>query len=397
MIPHYAPSFGPVRVMATMFSPLAAPSVADLEQEFTRMLGVHACVIVPSVRSAILMLLEATVEAETLVVGPAYTCLVVHEAMTLGATRLRYVEPSPKGFLMCADAVREAAEPGSCLVLSEMYGLPYSERFLQDTDETRPRLRILDMAMGLPDPRRLHVMRANDVALFSFGVGKAMCAGGGGVACFQDESLAATIRRMRDDAVADDSPYSRARNDLGVLASVAMRTRLLCRPATAAKTWKGKRHSRQVRGGLSNSGCSSATVALSSEWSHAMTALERRLALRNLRRVPGSARLRRQQAEVYVHSLREHGVLPDFDGESLPQSHFPVRVDASARGSVKAYLAARGIEVGEEFPYSGVLNSNGYPLAKRASAEVMTLPLGEGVSMTDVGRIAAALIDGLPR
>jgi dTDP-4-amino-4,6-dideoxygalactose transaminase len=394
MIPHYSTPFGPARVMAAMLSPRTAPSVGELEFEFAAALGVRAAVIVPSVRSAILLLLRSALTTDTLVVGPAYTCPVVHEAMALSGARLRYLEPTAKGFLLPASNVVASSESDACLILSEIYGLTYQDSFLRATDELRLRLRILDMAMGIPDRERLQRMKPNDVGLFSFGFGKAMCAGGGGLACFADEGLAATVRDMRDELVSENSRMARLKGDLRVLASVSIRTRLLCRPAIAAKTWQeGLGRSRHT---ADRSGPKKAPQTLGPEWTHTMTALERRLAAHNLRHANASAQLRREQAHAYADHFRAiGGVLPDFDGDTLPQSHFPVRVPASMRGPLKAYLGARGIEAGDEFAFSGLLCRKAYPWASAASSEVLTLPMGEPVSMGDIKRIAQAIGEGL--
>jgi dTDP-4-amino-4,6-dideoxygalactose transaminase len=390
MIPHYSPPFGPGRVIAAWLSPAHAPSVAELEREFARALDVPAAVIVPSVRSAILMLVKAVMQPDTTVVGPAYTCDVVHEAMELSGARTWYVEPTANSFHMDADTIATACGPGACLIVSEMYGLRYPDAFLRATDAVHSRLRILDMAMCVPDRSGTARMRHNDVALFSFGFGKPMCAGGGGVACFQDGSLAETVARMRDEMQVETS--SSLRTNLKVLASVALRTRFLCRAALASQDWRHRRETAQRRKTTTTANTSSASRPhfVGPEWTHTMTAAERRLARRNLRQADGSAQLRQRQAEAYVNKLHSFGIVPEL-GDALPQSHFAIRVPSQLRDNVRTRLRRDGIDAGDEFALSGVLRRGGYPLAERAAAEVLTLPLGESVSTADVGRICSAV------
>ena len=59
------------------------------------------------------------------VVGPAFTCAVVHQAMQLSGLPVRLVDSEPSGYLMHADDLRKAAEGPSAVVLCEVYGLRY--------------------------------------------------------------------------------------------------------------------------------------------------------------------------------------------------------------------------------------------------------------------------------
>jgi dTDP-4-amino-4,6-dideoxygalactose transaminase len=292
---------------------------------------------------------------------------------------------------MDATMIAAACGPAACLIVSEMYGLRYSDAFFQATEALHSRIRILDMAMCVPDRRRTARMRPNDVALFSFGFGKPMCAGGGGVACFQDKGLAETVARMRDEMQVETS--SSLRTNLKVLASVAIRTRLLCRAALASQDWRHRRENVQRKKTTTTANVSTASRPrfVGPEWTHTMTAVERRLARRNLQHANASAQLRQRQAETYVNTLHSLGVVPEL-GDALPQSHFAIRVPSQVRDNVRARLRRDAIDAGDEFGLSGVLRRGGYPLAARAAAEVLTLPMGESVSTADVRRICSALM-----
>ncbi len=63
--------------------------------------------------------------------------------------------------------------------------------------------------------------------MFSFGLGKCMYAGWGGLACFQEEGLARRIREMREAWATRGSVLQHRRNALAVLARVAKRSRII--------------------------------------------------------------------------------------------------------------------------------------------------------------------------
>ena len=81
-----------------------------------------------------------------------------------------------------------------------------------------------------------------------------------------------------------------------------------------------------------------------------MTPLNRKLALHNLRNASEHLALRRRQAERYYDGLKPLGIVHGISRDSLPQSHFPVRVPAGMRDKVRQYLYERGIDTGMLFP-----------------------------------------------
>jgi dTDP-4-amino-4,6-dideoxygalactose transaminase len=396
LIPHYHPPFGIARAVGAMLAPWPAPGIAALERGYAEHCGVADAVVVPAVRSAILLLLRAALPAGGLAIGPAFTCLVVHEAMLASGMRTKFLEPEPKRFTPTATAIRAAAEPGCALVLSELYGIELDENFLRSLDDLSPALRILDSAMGIPRAERLREMRPTDVALVSFGMGKSQCAGGGGVALFADSALAARVRGARDAMLAESAAPSLLKSDLKFLAGLALRSRALVK------------HARMLRANIApvpaplasgTPGAASAPGAqrtwLSPEWTYQLSRAQRRLVARNLANAVRSAKLRREQAQVYLRCLAPLRITPGVDERSLPQSHFPIRVPAESRAALRASLRAQGFETGDEFPISGALRERDYPLALVTSQEIVTLPLGEHVSTREIERlcgiIAAAL------
>ena len=399
MIPHYHPPYGLARAAAALLSPWPAPEVADLERGYADHCGVADAVLVPAVRSAILLLLRAALPAGGLAVGPSFTCMVVHEAMLGSGMRTRFVEPEGGSFLPSAAALRANAEPGCALVVSELYGMENGGDLLSALDDMSPAICILDAAMGIPDSARLRALRPRDVALVSFGMGKSQCAGGGGIALFADRALASRVRAARDVMLAESGARQSLKDDLKFLAGLALRSRPLARHAAALRASAGRvpaPPATATPGAPAPSGAASAPrVWLSPEWTHRLTRAQRRLVARNLAAAPRSASLRREQAATYLRHLQPLGITAGVAAQALPQSHFPIRVPAAQREPLRAKLHAAGFDTGDEFPISGALRARDYPRAYEVSREVITLPMGERVSVREIETlcdvIAAAL------
>ena len=126
-----------------------------------------------------------------------------------------------------------------------------------------------------------------------------------------------------------------------------------------------------------------------------MTALNRKLALQNLRQAGQNADFRQSQAGTYSRSLAETGIVRGLASSGLPQSHFPVRLPAALRNRMCDYLRGHGVDTGTLFPFPAGMDPRCYPLAASASREVMTLPLGPGVSPGEVRRVAERVKQGL--
>lgn len=391
MIPRHSISVGLGEFFSLLGSSGPPISVSAIEMRYAEVLGVTATVIVPSVRAGILLALRAVGAPGLMVVGPAYTCRSVHQAMALSGARLRLVDPDPGSFLLSPAAVRAAAEPGSALVLSELYGLPYGPEMMRDSDAGRYRLRIFDMAMSIPLPTRLNRLHPGDLALFSFGRGKPMFAGWGGVVCCQNLDLAASIREQRDRWVL---PTSWA---LGLRHRCAAALQI----GTNQRGWYGLSHHRQVYSLLSRLMARQEVPAarldrrLPAAWRQPMTTVNLKLALYNLGKASQNAAIRRSQAALYAKSLVDAGIVQGPAGEHLPCSHFPIRVPSALRDRLCDYLRERGIDTATLFPFPPDLNRSRYPNAADVADEVLTLPLGPTTSPDEVEMISHRVKDGL--
>lgn len=403
MIPRHSLPFGVRDVLSTLASCMPATVPSDFEKACADTLEAREVILLPSVRSGIHMAVEATEEGMP-VVAPAYTCRTVYEALALSGALTRPVDSAHAAFLMAPDGISAATEPGCALVLSEVYGIPYDREALPKECLEKPRVRILDMAMNIPSSERVRQLEVGDVALFSFGWGKPLYAGWGGIACLQDLELAGRIRVLRDRWVTEDSLGLRFGRVCSILFKVAMNERHVCGLLHEARIYRlyqtlvSSRSGRHPAWAADRSGARSEgrTVrSFPSEWTRPTTVLNRKLALRNLRRSPQDADLRHRQSEMYFRLLVESGVVRGSGSKALPQSHFPVRFPAAIRDRMCHYLRSRGIDTSTLFPLAPGLSRDRYPHAAEAADEVVTLPLGPALTVNEVQTISGYVKEGL--
>jgi len=405
MIPRHNLPFGVGKILSSLVSTTPAISSTDLEKTFADTLGVPTVVLLPSVRAGIHMAIQAKNEPNATVVGPAYTCDAVHDALTLSGACTRLVDLAPDSFLMPPEGIADATEPGCALVLSEVYGIPYEQEMLQDGYRKGPRVRILDMAMSMPTPERMQRLEARDVALFSFAWGKPMYAGWGGIACFQDSELAGRVREIRDRWSTPGSLRLRLRRSCSLLLRVAMNERHLYGVSherhfyrlykAASSLWSHQGRTSPTSAPVLPFATHRGKKALPLEWTLPTTDLNRRLALHNLRTSGQNAELRRRQAEIYSKYLVASGIVRGPQSNALPQSHFPIRLPSSVRDKMCDYLRGCGIDTSTLFPFPIGLSRDCYPKAAEAADEVVTLPLGPTVGLHEVQMVSRCVKEGL--
>jgi dTDP-4-amino-4,6-dideoxygalactose transaminase len=393
MIPRHSLPFDLRRALAVLISSSGSVYSSDVEKAYADALGVNKALLLPSVRAGIHMAILAVSGPDSLTAGPVYTCSTVHAAMALGGAPTRLIDSGPEAFLMSADGIYASTEPGCALVLSEVYGLSYDQELLRNACSKGPRLRVFDMAMGIPDPERMRTLEAGDVALFSFGWGKPMYAGWGGIACFQDPDLAGRVRDIRDQWTVPETFSLRFQHGRSLLLRTAMNQRVLFGLSHQPHLYRllGKAASPGHEQGcqLKMSG------SLPPQWTSPMTALNQQLALYNLRHAAQDAGLRRSQAEIYSGLLVESGAIRGPGSKALPQSHFPVLLPSAVRDKMCDYLRRQGIDTGTLFPFPAGLSRDLYPNAAKTAAEVITLPLGPNITLEEVRMVSECVKDGL--
>lgn len=361
------------------------------------MLGVRAAVLLPSARMGILLTLKVVVKPSMIVVGPAYVCDVVHDAMLLSGAALRFTDTSPGGFLMDTSNLPVMPRTPYALILSDIYGIPCN-RETSATGGGLPAVRIWDMAMSIPQPEVLSRMSSNEVALMSFGLGKCLYSGWGGVLLSNNSHLAGCIRQLRDDWISEETSTVRVRHALSLLSRTAVHKRCLYGSSRAVANWwnaRGKNASHQM--GAMPSPNAHVIKSLPPEWTEPMTPLNRKIALDNLQLAPVSCALRQRQAEEYYRRLGPLGVVRGVSEEALPQSHFPICIAPIARNRVRQYLRQRGVDTATLFPFPKMLRRAEYPHTARASNEVVLLPLGGQIGLSEVVAVAECVKDVLHR
>ncbi|HSR30916.1 MAG TPA: DegT/DnrJ/EryC1/StrS family aminotransferase [Anaerolineae bacterium] len=414
MIPRHCLPFGLGEVISVLLTRASAPGSSELEQACAESLEAQAVVLVPSVRAGIHMTVQAACRPGATAVSPAYTSPDVHDALVMSGARPLLLDAGADSYLLSAAAVDANANSRSAVVLSEVFGLPYEMLHRGGTPGAGYGVRILDLAMCIPAADRVRRLKDRDVAIYGFGWGKPMYAGWGGIACFQDNGLANKVRNLRDQWL---HPESRG-VQLRCMRSIVLRTALnersvygLWHAPLFQRLHERSGLPREAEIRLPDNGAGDPAVLprpgaagfpdrnkydeLPDRWTTPTTSFGRALIMRNLRSAEGNARIRRNQSGLYWGYLRETGIVRGLSEESLPQSHFPIRIPAAKRKAMCDYLRGFGIDAGRFWVFPAGPGRDSFPHAARVADEAIVLPLGPGISPEEVRWISERVKDGL--
>jgi dTDP-4-amino-4,6-dideoxygalactose transaminase len=342
----------------------------------------------PSVRAGILWALRAFAGPETRVIGPAFTCEHVHTAIASSGMAWQLVDAGPNDFLMDRESLGSAQQGTTCTVFCEVFGHVYDffGKFNGGADSQRA-FRIIDMAVTVPNRALLGRLAGHDLALVSFGAGKCMTAGWGGIGFTRDAVLAAELKSLRDSSLERATGSLVLTRSARILVQTALYGRFVYGVGRRLHDMRvgPERQASGVRGDF-NDGPSGG------HWRLPSTYLDRTLIHYNLVRAEEYENKHLADAHRYRDNLASVAgiTLPSCSDNAL--SHFTVRVSADRRAEVRRCLWKAGIDVGTYFAFPSFLAKDEYPNAARLASEVLNLPLGRDLDVNDIDRISESLI-----
>jgi len=392
MIPRHRPPFDFFQLVSATTRAFSELSVEQVEACFAESLGM-SCVWLPSAREGVTLALRAVRTDDMTVVGPSYTCQVVHEAMVRSGAPVRLIDTDNEGFLMSQNALQSMQLADYALILCELFGHAYDLTSLRSNLLSDPRLRIVDAAMTVPVREVFDRLEKNDFAVVSFGIGKCMYAGWGGMGITRDSGLADKVRAQRD-ALLYTSPRW-----LALKRGLEIWLRMLAHNGRVYGIM------RRIKDNLEQSRPCSASDqrslgfplswnhdhTMTCEWHHPSTSIDRHLIMEILGRIHQMQEGRLANARRYQDGLSAVRGLKLPSLSPFAMSHYTVRVPGELRDAVRGALWRSGIDTGTMFNLPQYLSPDNFPNAYRLSLEVINLPLDASLRAADIDRICYLL------
>jgi dTDP-4-amino-4,6-dideoxygalactose transaminase len=391
-----APQRPPFGISRVLISSLLGGDMKRVEEAYAETTGGLHPVWLPSARAGICWALRSAIQPGDKVIGPAFTCGVVHEAMVRAGGRMDLVDAAEDDFLMTPEAIARAQNGRHALVLCELYGHEYDLTVAARKGPGQPVVRIVDMAMTVPQKELFQRLEPKDFGIISFGVGKSMYAGGGAIGFARDAALAEEVKKLRDTQLVGRS-YS---------ASLKRATKTWLRTIghnpmvySAAKRLRppGPVTSRPVGVAEKIPTAWMDDGTMSPEWREPGFGLDCGLAEWNLKQADFFHASRMEQARRYHENLNGVAGLVRPKTSKFALSHYTVRVAAGIRERLRQAMFQSGLHTLTLWEFRPYLDSNLFPNAFGRSCEVVNLPLIPGMSPGRVDEVCDILKQCLAR
>lgn len=394
MIPRHRPPFGLPNLAAAAIPGFGLHKAEQLEHAYAATLDAPHAVWLPSARYGIFQAINIGLGLQDKIYCPAFTCHVVHQAVRQTARPMTLVDCNAHDPLMQTSGLRHQNEYG--VVLSGVFGIRYhnpsGDSFLRGA-----RLRIFDMAMCIPTPQDIQRLLDSDVALISFGLGKSLYAGWGGMAFTKDRHMAESLRNCRNQDIRTDSLTAALRKTASVWLRTAAHSRPLYkffRRAVSSRTEVATDSDRHV------SLPAVPEKLHTSEFRQSPTSFHLNLAAANLKRSNTFEQDRICYSNIYRNELTPHTLnasrkdaalltLPPECNDAM--SHFSVRVGGHLRDELRTFLWQNGIDTATLFPFPAAADSAVFPNAFRLTQEILGLPLSNGLGEHNIRHICSLI------
>jgi dTDP-4-amino-4,6-dideoxygalactose transaminase len=379
------PPFGIGAVIAALFSLGSRKDLREFEAAYSAASGGLQAVWLPMARAGICWALRAAISKGARVVGPAFTCSAVHEAIIRSGGTMDLLDSAPDHFLMSENDVLQR-QSGCALVLSEVYGHAYDLKGLASYAPSRPTIRIVDMAMAVPHSALFQRLKADDFAVISFNRSKSMFSGWGAIGITCNQSLAQEVRRQRDSLLLRGGFKLCVQRTAALSLSTAGHCRAVYPLVIRLYSRKVTEEPPEVFGIPIPSAWSDEST-MTQNWKLPPTGVDLSLGRWNLDRADSFREVRLALARRYQENLDgADGILcPPVSSDAL--SYYTVRVEPAVRPRIHRQL----LGFGALWPFEGYLDKSLFANAYRLSHSVLNLPLSPWMTNAHADRISAAL------
>jgi dTDP-4-amino-4,6-dideoxygalactose transaminase len=194
--------------LVAAFRPAAAGDIDAFEQCFAAVAGQRHAVAFPYGRTGLLCLLKALGISGKQVICPAYTCVVVPNAIVTSGNRPDFIDSMADANGDLGEAAAIASPQTGALVATSIFGNPVDLDALARFRTQHPGIPIIqDCAHSfLCEWNGRPVHREGCAAVFGLNISKTMSSVFGGMVTTDDDDLAERVRRVRTDMVQAPPP-----------------------------------------------------------------------------------------------------------------------------------------------------------------------------------------------
>jgi perosamine synthetase len=389
VIPFYRPYFDHSELLAAL---RPGAGRREFESALAARVGARYGIAFAYGRSGIIASLKALGISQSEVILPAYTCLVMAQAVVASGNRPVFVDIDLADYNMDISSVKQALTPQTrAIVATHLYGYPTDVDAIRAAAGDDRVIVVEDCAQGLLTPFPGTTGLRGDIGLFSFGPNKQLSTIQGGVIVTNSSDLYEKIKVYRDREVGRVSFKVWAKRW----------TRLIVSYLAFNKPVYGllQRAGLVGWGSHVSDGVDPSVAEMPDDYTSAYTDFQGRVGLAQLRKLDTVLARRRALAELYDRELHNvAGLSPAPIVAGATYSQYTLRIAGRDEINFPLRMLAYGISVDQAYDYAlpylkpyRPYAKGEYPRAEQAAREVVNLPSYPGLSAADARYIAESV------
>ncbi len=380
MIHQYRPYFDWHELLA-LLHPGAGRN--EFEAAIARRVGARYALAFAYGRSGIVAACKALGLDQAEVIMPAYTCLVVAEAVVVSGNQPVFVDIDLADYNMDIGAIKDALTSRTrAIIATHMHGYPADLTAIRATADD-DRIVIIEDAALLGPVTGLQ----GDITIYSLSPGKHLYAVRGGILVTNSAELYEKLKAHQDREM-NSLPWQVWAKRLA-----RMVTGYMMLNASMFELWNRINQMGPMQRARNKLGL--AQIEMPGDYATAFADFQGRVGLAQLRKIDTILARHCAWAEYYDRELRDvPGISPAPIIAGATYSHYAARVERRDDIRFHQRMQVRGVEVGTAFnyalpylkPYRPYAKGK-YPQAERAAREVVNLPNYAGLSATSAHHI----------
>lgn len=379
MIPRFRPYIGKEEILAALR--YSRGNIGKYEKSFAEKFGCRYGVMFPYGRSGLYSIFKVWELNKAEIICPAYTCVVVSNAIVLSGNIPVFVDCETGSFNMSYDGIKNAVtERTRAIIVTHLFGYPMDvnriERIVKDAEHKYGhKIYVIQDAghsFGARWEGRL-VTCSGDAAIFSSGISKMINSISGGMVTTNDKDLYERVKKYRDENFVRQSPVDVFKKFLFLLiAYIAFNGRIY-----------GLVHRLEKNGLLDGivKYYDEERIYFPKDWNLLPGEMEARVGLAQLNKYDRIVSERISNSKKYIQRFKTQNgidVMPLAEGATY--SHFVALVE-DREGWLREYRR-KGIQLGILIEYAipyfkayaGYKNTE-YPIAKYYSQHTINFPV----------------------
>ncbi|PCJ69284.1 MAG: hypothetical protein COA62_11730 [Rhodobiaceae bacterium] len=398
MIPRFTPSMEWCDIWAASSNSLHQDhAVASFEAVFAEHANQEYAVAFPYGRTGLNFLLRALGLDNREIICPAYTCVVVPNAVVYSGNRPVFIDSSRDDANMDIRAAEQAITDNTgAIIATSIFGHPVNLDLLDELRSRHPSLPIIqDCAHSFFadwDGRPVH--KEGCATLFALNISKLSCSVFGGMVTTDDHALALRLRELRDAELAPATTWKTVSRFLYSVAAVtAFNSTLYGLTLKLQRAHLLDRFTKYYEANL---------IDMPDDWLDALSNFEARVGISSLTRLGDRISARRQYATYYREKLKNHPAIRFFPlppQADASYSHCAVLV--SNPQEVRETCRRQGVELGELIEYVVPLmdayrdtaeTAGDFLVSKAISNRVINLPVASKFVQSHADRAIKVLL-----